>query len=688
MNSPDTKKRGLPTPSSNTKKPKTPTFQSNVIELQSLLHVMENGEATGASEQALALRIELCQNLWSQVSAQLQQVDPEKWTSLQQQVQRTCQGGPQVAPVHPTIQRIFLEPASVPTTTPALGIEAMDDDEEEEEEFEQVLPQSAQKYNKPSTINVQDMQKQQQEQIQEAVSQMASKLKQETARIHSTLQQQTGKLDEMEDLVTENVSNVTHLAKDVQEHVSKGWSKTIGTWTMLFTVVGAFLFCMVTISMVPKREGACLFFCNKAEDQFCRVLPGGRKDCIRPVEPSPQVELSAGKQVVETNEKERNVGDECIVGLDGECIATATSAGAEKFEKALDANQQQEQQRKARSTLNVFAEEAAIDEIDLNVPLYNGRPFSGKDVRKAAAGGDLQVLSAMLEIKPEYIDAHDSNGWAALHLASRAGHEEIVRYLLKQGSNAELETNNGRTALDIAYGKHGAEHPVSKLLEQVSDTHLHTKNNEEAEVKQQAKAFTGDDIRNAAQYGNLPQLMEILLSAPDLIDAQDSNGWGPLHLATRSGHTQVVQYLIEAGCKTQLKTRGGASALSIAVEVLGSDHDIVHLLAARPDAEPMIRGRPFTEEEVRVVSQQGNLEILREMGAVKREWLEAQDENGWAAIHQAARGGHSHIVQYLLEQDCNPNLPTKSGSTALNIAKSLHGEDNPVVFILMSAEQS
>jgi hypothetical protein len=656
MSSPDAKKRDLPTTTpSSSKKPKTPTLQSNVIDLQGLLHAMEdNHEGT---EAALAFRVERCQSLWNQVADELQRVDPERFQSLQQRVQKVCQGSSQLPSIPPIIQRIFLDPSN---NTPAMESETNNGNDRSHgmdtnnDILEPIEPPAV---RPKAVVNVSEIQKQQQEQMQEAVSQMASQLKRETARIHSTLQQQTDQLDEMEDLVTENATKVTDLTKNVQEHVSKGWRKTIGTWTLLLTVVGAFLFCLVTISMVPKREGTCLFFCSKTEDQYCRVLPGGRQECL------PVAETNVGKQ--------QTTSSDCTV--DGECIESHSNK---------ETDTQPPGQRDARSAANVFAEEAAIDEIDPNIPFYNGRPFSGKEIRRAAAGGDLRALSAMVEIKPEFIDAQDSNGWSALHLSARSGHEDIVLYLLEHGCNVALETSNGRTALDIAYGKYGEDHPISKLLEEVFESR--STHPREAEKRPP----TGDDIRSAAQTGNLSQLMEMLLVAPDLIDAQDDNGWAAIHLSARAGHTPVVQYLIEAGCQTQSKTKSGESALSIAVRALGSDHAIVHLLAARPNAEPMVQGRIFTDHDVRLAAQQGNLPLLKEMGAVKREWLESQDDNQWAAIHQAARSGHLEIVEYLLEQSCDPNTLTKSGSTAMDIAKNLHGEDHPVVTLLMDSQRS
>ncbi|GAX11400.1 hypothetical protein FisN_22Lh073 [Fistulifera solaris] len=645
MSSPDAKKRDLPTATrpSSSKKPKTPTLQSNVINLQGLVHAMENNNNTEGTEAALAFRVERCQLLWNQVAEELQRVDPEHYQSLQQRVQKVCQGSKPPS-IPPTIQRIFLDSSF--NHTPAMESEPNDgtDLSQDNDILETIEPLRPKK----AVVDVSEMQKQQHEQMQEAISQMASQLKRETARIHSTLQQQTDQLDEMEDLVTENATKVTDLTKNVQEHVEKGWRKTIGTWTLVFTVAGAFLFCMVTISMVPKRQGTCLFFCAKTDDQYCRILPGGRQECI------PVAEINVGKQQA----------SECTV--DGECME----------------NHKETNQRDARSAVNVFAEEAAIDEIDPNIPFYNGRPFSGKEIRKAAAGGDLRALSAMVEMKPEFIDAQDSNGWSALHLAARSGHEDIVLYLLDHGCNAVVETSNGRTALDIAYGKHGADHPVSKLLEELFESG--STPNGQREAKQPP---TGEDIRSASQTGNLSQLMEMLLAAPDLIDAQDNNGWAAIHLSARAGHTPVIQYLIEAGCQTQIKTKSGESALAIAVRALGHDHAIVHMLAARPDAEPMVQGRIFTEHDVRLAAQQGNLELLKEMGAIKRKWLESHDENKWAALHQAARSGHLEIVEYLLEQRCDPNALTKSGSTALDIAKNLHGDDHPVVTLLMESQR-
>ncbi|XP_036593210.1 peroxisomal NADH pyrophosphatase NUDT12 [Trichosurus vulpecula] len=44
-------------------------------------------------------------------------------------------------------------------------------------------------------------------------------------------------------------------------------------------------------------------------------------------------------------------------------------------------------------------------------------------------------------------------------------------------------------------------------------------------------------------------------------------------------------------------------------------------------------------------------------------------ENGWTALMYAARNGHPHVVQFLLEKGCDRSIVNRSNQTALNIAE-------------------
>ncbi|KIP08030.1 hypothetical protein PHLGIDRAFT_55637, partial [Phlebiopsis gigantea 11061_1 CR5-6] len=60
--------------------------------------------------------------------------------------------------------------------------------------------------------------------------------------------------------------------------------------------------------------------------------------------------------------------------------------------------------------------------------------------------GDLDIVRYLLDQKAE-VDVQDNASWTALHIASSAGHEDIVRELLGAGADVKKANNRGLTAL-------------------------------------------------------------------------------------------------------------------------------------------------------------------------------------------------------------------------------------------------
>jgi len=132
----------------------------------------------------------------------------------------------------------------------------------------------------------QDLAQEQREHLEEEISLMAEQLKHSTLKMNTTLKSQSQNLGQMQELAEENVDKVGRAAENVQQHVSRGWRRTFFTWTLIVAVMGTFVFCIMTMKLVPKRPNACIPFltCPKqlSDDHWCRTLPDGNRYCVAP----------------------------------------------------------------------------------------------------------------------------------------------------------------------------------------------------------------------------------------------------------------------------------------------------------------------------------------------------------------------------------------------------------------------
>ena len=84
----------------------------------------------------------------------------------------------------------------------------------------------------------------------------------------------------------------------------------------------------------------------------------------------------------------------------------------------------------------------------------NGRDSRGLHelgIHRAAAAGDVTKIRGVHKRAPDAINLPDSNGWNAIHEASRGGHLEAVKYLVNNGADIGARTGiNRRMYLSIS----------------------------------------------------------------------------------------------------------------------------------------------------------------------------------------------------------------------------------------------
>lgn len=112
------------------------------------------------------------------------------------------------------------------------------------------------------------------------------------------------------------------------------------------------------------------------------------------------------------------------------------------------------------------------------------------------------------------------------------------------------------------------------------------------------------EAHRQAMESNFEELRRVVEANEEVVNAQDKNGWTPLHEAIRAKDIEVVRYLLEKGSDVNLRTiekngKGGA-ALYLARRYVGEDDPLITLLLSY-GAKHYV---PYKEEEVPLEEQE------------------------------------------------------------------------------------
>ena len=193
------------------------------------------------------------------------------------------------------------------------------------------------------------------------------------------------------------------------------------------------------------------------------------------------------------------------------------------------------------------------------------------------------------------------------------------------------------------------------------------------------------NAHRAAASGRLWVLKEIARtqSRSELFKA-DRNGWTPMHEAARGGHADVLEYLLQEGSLVNERTNNnnGGTALFWARKNAMKNAKAIAVLEKygavyiEPSLGVAHRREWFSQLYSNLNSHDaagsGLLDKLKEIARTQsRIELFKADRHGWRPIHEAARGGHADVLEYLLKEGAKVNERTanNNGMNALFLAK-------------------
>ncbi len=173
------------------------------------------------------------------------------------------------------------------------------------------------------------------------------------------------------------------------------------------------------------------------------------------------------------------------------------------------------------------------------------------------------------------------------------------------------------------------------------------------------------EIHQAAKEGKFDAVKKMLKEDPDLVNAVDSDGLTPLHLAAEHGHRQIVELLLQEGADINAKSGFKRTPLHFAAS---SGHDEIVRLFIEKGAE-LNENDSFILTPIFQAAYNGHQNIV-EMLLSNGINLSATEKNSVTLLHAAAISGNPELVEMLLDKGIDRNVRNIFGKTPLHFAAS------------------
>jgi uncharacterized protein len=190
-------------------------------------------------------------------------------------------------------------------------------------------------------------------------------------------------------------------------------------------------------------------------------------------------------------------------------------------------------------------------------------------------------------------------------------------------------------------------------------------------VKLRGYEFDEKSFHAAARASDMMAITAFLDGGINVNAQSVPDGRTALISAAARGDLQVVKALVERGADVNVKDNKGYTALNHAIEARYDE--VSEVLLNHPQLDPNARGRNGVTTLMSYVwrERKDAVQKLLDRGAD----VNAQDNDGDAALHGAAQSGNVEIVDMLIAKGANLNLKNKQGGTPLMWAAVFGHED-------------
>jgi ankyrin repeat protein len=271
--------------------------------------------------------------------------------------------------------------------------------------------------------------------------------------------------------------------------------------------------------------------------------------------------------------------------------------------------------------------------------------------QNAAVSGDTEVMSALLNSKPELAVSKNVAGHTLVLVAASWGSAGVVRLLLANHAEVDPKAVNGSTALIFAL-LNGHQEAAQALVDAKADANARDAEGETALMGASMKGFLG--------------VVRSLLVAKADVNAKANDGSTALIDASLQGHLDVVRALIAAKADVNAKQNDSITALDAA-----SSNGYAEIVRTLLDANAYVNdnsGMPLL-----LASMSGHLDVVQALLAAHAD-VNAKSPHDVTPLIFASSFGHLDVVQALVAAKADLNTKANGDTALAGARKNRHPE--------------
>jgi ankyrin repeat protein len=311
---------------------------------------------------------------------------------------------------------------------------------------------------------------------------------------------------------------------------------------------------------------------------------------------------------------------------------------------------------------------------EVNRLINNGARIQFQDqygttaVHIAASQGFDDLLELLLSNKPDAVNMEQKDGLTAAHLAVKGNHVRCLQILNKYKANMGMKAKDGHTPGSLAVSSGNVE--VTQALTQCKASLYSTA------------------LCDAARQGNTALLEILSTQVPQYKNKRNPDGFTPLFLAARIGAYDACLILLHLGARIQKPCTDNITPLHVAA--MNGHYKLLRLLVHRiltgKDAPADTEDDKETQGLI-AAAKEGSTEAGKKKVSVQiRPVLCAMTKKvGETALFLAVVYSRHDCVRFLLENGCDPNIPTRDKFTFPQVGQFFKDFETEISFLFEAA---